>query len=281
MALDPSEAARGFDGRSAPSPVVLEVAEAVGPPLPGPAKRPKRESLLESIESAVVAEGASEEARKEGGRVLREMMSRSPEDVLKRMVDKKVRLVVIPKDKKLTDLPQAESLKGKKTLDGRSWDDVRGAANIIQKDGSIAVFAGEENLVKDGKTNYPKDYLPVHEWAHSVKDYGLDASGDLSDKKVKEVFETVKKSSGPFPDEYASTTPGEFFAEYTSLWFGTWFPVTNKDGTKPGPKDEAWIKKNAPEMHAILTRLYGPARPMVPEASKGAEASPPVAAKEP
>ena len=51
-------------------------------------------------------------------------------DIQQRMAAAKVALVIIPRDKAMTDLPEFASLAGTRTFDGRPWESMRGAGGV-------------------------------------------------------------------------------------------------------------------------------------------------------
>jgi hypothetical protein len=51
-------------------------------------------------------------------------------DIQDRLEDLHVVLVIIPRDKKMTDMAQFAGLRGTRTVDGRLWDDVRGSGGM-------------------------------------------------------------------------------------------------------------------------------------------------------
>lgn len=161
----------------------------------------------------------------------------------------KVEIVVIPHDKKMTDLDQFKDLKGKNTFDGRKWDDVRGSGGMKLKDGSFALAAPEENLtVLKGVTDpYGKGYsVGMHEFAHTLHMKGLT---DDQNKSVDKLFADRTKAGGPWTETYGSSNKLEYFAQSTNAFFG------KNEGV--GNNGREWLSKNDPEMCKFLDGLYG------------------------
>lgn len=118
--------------------------------------------------------------------------------VARNLLNKNTAVVVVPKNKKMTDLPQFASLKGKKTFDGRDWDTVRGSGGM-EINGHIYVAVTEENtLGTDGEGDvsgtdwcYASGYsTTTHEIAHVVDIHGLSAEDR---KKVDELYKAKKQ----------------------------------------------------------------------------------------
>ena len=127
--------------------------------------------------------------RREALRILTAMMGANPE-LGRGILQKKVEVVVVPKDVGMTHLPEFTDLKGERTFDGRDWDTVRGVGNVTQwkslksikrgdgvkpsdmKRGRILLAITEENLLGtattvDGAGCYARGYSTTsHEFAH-------------------------------------------------------------------------------------------------------------------
>jgi hypothetical protein len=160
----------------------------------------------------------------------------------------KVQIVVIPHDKKMTDLDQFKDLKGKTTFDGRAWDDVRGSGGMALKDGTFALAAPEENLTQiTGVTDpYGKGYsVGMHEFAHTLHMKGLT---DDQNKKIDTLYAERTKAGGPWTETYGSSNKLEYFAQSTNAYFG------KNDGV--GNNGRKWLADNDPEMCKFLDGLY-------------------------
>jgi hypothetical protein len=216
-----------------------------------------RRALQKVLTDDIAWDGAERRARNEAARVVRAMTAKVEPIVLKRLVDRKVRLVLIPKDKKLTDMPQADYLKDQKTADGRRWRSVRGVADDKRVEGRFNVLVGEENLLsRIFLSGHPPRYLMVHEWAHAIQAQGLSF---WEDAKFKAIYRSVRRSKLKLPDAYSGTNYFEFFAEMSSVWFGVW--RSKYVGRRVGAE---WIEENIPDLYDALARLYGPPREIRP-----------------
>ena len=189
--------------------------------------------------------------------LLSEMLSQSPAAIGDSLRRKRVFLVIIPQDKKLTDLPAFASLRGVRLPDGRVWDSVRGVGFVSQDDGTVAVAAGEENFVEGAAPDgYPKGFLIAHEFSHAVHGYGV--SPDEADS-IRRYYRDRESGHLPFPSHYASTDDREYFAVSASNFFGRVL------GGKDPEAGLDWIRQNDPPMFSLLGRVYGAPRPLWPE----------------
>lgn len=197
--------------------------------------------MLRGVE--VTAYQPSDAAEQEAARVV-EMMTTRP-DLQKKLKAAKVALVVIPKDVKMTALPEFASLKGQRTFDGRAWDDVRGVGGTKTPSGTIAVGVPEENLVDGPGDTYPGNYsVAIHELAHCIHD--LLPRGEQN--AVQEAYDARQAAHGPWTEEYGSSNVHEYFAQGANAYFGR-----NKG---MGHNGKAWLKKNDPALFAVMAKTF-------------------------
>lgn len=132
--------------------------------------------------------------------------------VARRMVDKKVEVIAVPKDKKMTDIPEFQVLQGTQTFDGRAWETVRGQGGF-EMNGKIVVSVSEENIMgtdAEGAASgtdwcYDAGYsTTVHEFAHTVDMQGL---ADEDRQKIQTAYDAKKL-------EEANGTPQEWIDGY-------------------------------------------------------------------
>jgi hypothetical protein len=189
--------------------------------------------------------GASAKTLTEAQTVARQVANRP--DIQQAMFKQKVTLVIIPADKKMTDLPEFASLRGKQTFDGRPWDEVRGSGGTRLPDGRLVVGVCEENLAKLPTDSYGGNYsVAMHELAHSLQNYCLPKP---EAQAITQAYEARKAAGGPWTEKYGSSNEMEYFAQGTNAWFGRNDPV--------GQNGAAWVKANDPALAASLQKIYG------------------------
>lgn len=231
--------ARNITGR------VVASVPANSPTLQRIAREQARDRLINKVASTIVKTGASQKAQYEAERLVRKMLRNVSDDVLKNIADAGYSIYIIPRGKKLTDLPEFSGLKGKKTFDGRDWESVSGVLSSNAKGMAVA----EEDLL-NGKSSYEKNSIFAHEFAHLIA-----ASDKTVNLKISAAYEQNIKDREKFSDDYASTNKDEYFARSSEMWFGVyseskWNPFSD-------PKDKDWLKANDPEMYQLLNQLYG------------------------
>lgn len=228
------------------------------PPQPAAPPAARRAADIKTLQERVSAVGASPAAGAKARELLGIMLEGADPVVARNLVAKGVRVFVIPRDKKLTDLPEFSDMKGRRTFDGRLWDGVRGTGSHQLAGGGWAVAVAEENLAAPIAKGYPRLYLFVHEFAHTVQLHGLPSvappGGGPSLLESFELYKAAmakpgKSTLGPYADANAR----EYFAEATAAYFDLEFAGKEAD-------DRRDLAKNRPEMAAFLRRVYGPAR---------------------
>lgn len=181
------------------------------------------------------------------------------EDMQRRMQHAHVALVIVPRDRRMTDLAEFANLKGTSTIDGRAFDDVRGSGGMAAG-GLWAIAVPEENLVEAGTTGplmadgtapnaYADGYsVGLHELAHTVEAKGLTSAEKA---RVIELYAARKLAGGRFTEVYGASNEREYFAQSSNCYFG--------QNAGVGQNGAAWLQANDPAMFAFLGTIYGPA----------------------
>lgn len=248
--------------RGPPSPAVggnapvLSVGPPPVPPIPLPdwlagatpsGAAPPAAGPREHLGVKIVGEGVDPKALAACEAFITQLIGNNPaaQEALKKA---NVAIVVIPHDKKMTELPQFAALAGTNTFDGRLWDNVRGSGGMTAPDGTFALAVGEENLITGTGTpdSYPAGYsVGMHEFAHTLHDKGLTADQKT---KIDDLFAARTAAGGPWTEAYGSSNEHEYFAQATNAFFGT------NQGI--GQNGRAWLEANDPAMCAFLDGLY-------------------------
>lgn len=224
---------------AAVAPLRERITDSLGPfPPPPPGGRT---TVLRGVE--VTAYQPSDLAEAEAARIVTAMTGRP--DIQKKLKAAKVELVIIPEHTPMTDLPEFASLKGRRTFDGREWDEVRGVGGTPTPDGRTAVGIPEENLANLPTDGYPGNYsVATHELAHCIHGWLPQAEKLLIDL----AYEARKAAGGPWTEEYGSSNVHEYFAQATNAFFG------RNDGM--GHNGKPWLRKNDPAIFELLKKIY-------------------------
>jgi hypothetical protein len=157
-----------------------------------------------------------------------------------------VELHIIGRNQVTTDLPEWRQDKGKPLAEynGLTRDQrTRGM-------GGRLTSCGEENLLKLTEDRYLGRDICVHEFSHSIRNYGMPRS--VRDKFNEQYHRSLDK--GLWKGSYAGSNPDEFFAELTMWYFGTHGDLHMND-PKPGNGSEG-LKRYDPDAFALLDDFY-------------------------
>lgn len=173
----------------------------------------------------------------------------------RQLARRRTTLVIIPATTRMTDVAQFEGLRGHRTPDGRSWEDVRGSGGMQLRNGTFALAVPEENLVHVQTlfASYGSGYsVGMHELAHTLQDAAMTHQQRTRVSAMYHARMTLVRASGStagvFTDAYASEDEQEYFAQSTNCWFGK--------NIGEGANGRDWLARHDPEMHAFLTTLY-------------------------
>jgi len=154
----------------------------------------------------ISSEKVSDAALLKAHELIGKMLASRP-DVLKEMVEADVRFVVIGANEGVTEIPEYSHMKPKAFWDERS----RGFGGRITS-------CGEENLLCYPVDRYDDESIFVHEFAHSIHGLGLSRIDKDFNAKLRELYDKAI-SKGLWKFTYASSNPGEYWAEGVQSWF--------------------------------------------------------------
>lgn len=127
-------------------------------------------------------------------------------DVVEEMVRRNMYLIIIGKDQLYTDMPEYRNSRNKDYLNER----VRGT-------GGNPTSFGEENLLSLPLDRYDDESIAVHEFCHTI-DSALRSIDPTWRERKNAVYESAM-AKGLYRNAYASTNPGEYWAEICQSYF--------------------------------------------------------------
>ena len=209
----------------------------------------------DKVEAVVWSHGAPDLAKNEATMFMNEVFDSLGPANLALFAGIDVQLHIIPHDKRLTDLFEFESLKGRPTPDGRKYEDIRGMGGM-RFGRSILLAVGQETLmsVPGKQLGFTRGAVPSHESAHVVGLFGLTRS---QKSRLDDAFAKRTKAQGPWVDTYASSNTEEYFASCASAFFGR--APTNK-ASERARFNRPWLKENDRPMYALLADVFKRAR---------------------
>lgn len=162
-----------------------------------------------------------------------EEMTRGNSALLATLESRRAALVIIPRHRRLTELPEFAHLAGQLTTDGRRWDDLRG----IGGGPGAPCGVGEENLVQQAGD------VAYHEIAHTIQALTFSAADTTHWRSL--FIQTDQ--AGTLTGKYAMTNDGEFFAELSQSYFGIGGPFIGRSA----------LQSALPDVFDFLHRVYG------------------------
>ncbi|MGW1177612.1 protein-glutamine glutaminase family protein [Kitasatospora sp. NPDC002543] len=211
-------------------------------------------------------------------RTAEELVARmlSNKELAERLVGEGVRVVVVPRDVPMTEVPGFPA-SGHTTADGRDWRVVRGAG------GDLVVLVTEENLLgartpQGPGAEHAEGYSSTaHELAHAIHEFGLtDAQKALVAKAFRERSDADalsalfgEESVTAWPDggvhdgdgnrvgNYSAGDEHEFFAQLVTAYFGHNHGDDPSTG-QPRNNGAEWVHENVRDLAPLLEELFGP-----------------------
>ena len=148
----------------------------------------------------------SDAALAEAAWIVRHMLANRP-DVLAALTKNGVRVAVMAYNEYTTDLPEQRDMQPRVFWDRRA----RGL-------GGLLVSCGEENLLCFPGDPYAAENLLVHEFAHVLHGEGLTKLDTTFKRRLNAVYDNARRR-GLWPNTYAITNAGEYWAEGVQSWF--------------------------------------------------------------
>ena len=176
------------------------------------------------------AEIVSDDALKIASRKLDTLLRYIPV-VRSNLIANGVELHIIGKDQQTSDLPEFTEMKGTEYVDNGILTNIDKRTRGM---GGIYASCGEENLLNLHGDKYAGGYdICIHEFSHSIMDYGLDS---LVRKKIIAQYNSSVNIRGLWKGAYAATNEQEYWAELTTWYFGAHGDYMKGNKPKTGPE---------------------------------------------
>lgn len=180
-------------------------------------------------------------ALREAAWIIRNMLAAQP-TILRSLTDNDARIVVMASTEYTTDLPEQADWKPKEHWDKRA----RGMGGQI---GSC----GEENLLCFPGDPYSTESILIHEFAHTLHEYGLKKLIPDFDKRVKDAYDKAIKN-GLWKGTYAAENHHEYWAEGAQSWFDN---NRENDTVHNSVNTRAELKDYDPELAGLCKEVFG------------------------
>lgn len=183
----------------------------------------------------------SDAALREAAWIVDKMLTAHPE-IVDTLAKNGVRVVVMAHSEYTTDVPEQTAWDRKDYWDKRA----RGMGGQISS-------CGEEGLLGYPGDPYSTENLLIHEFAHTIHDYGLK---DLIPDFDEQITKAYKKATqaGLWKDTYAGSNAHEYWAEGVQSWFDN---NRENDAVHNSVNTRAELKEHDPGLAALCEKVFG------------------------
>lgn len=205
-------------------------------PGPQPAAPDEVALQLPGLDIAVVPNGADALSVSRLATQLEAMLGQLSPDAVSRLRGRPIRIDIIPKGGKLTDLPAWSHLAGRKTFDGRDWGDVGGVAS-----GNRCAVA-EEDIARG--------FTAAHEVGHVLRWTALSPAQRRRLERIYDDRRTAAAAAWLSPGWYTKANVEEYFAQCVAAYFEKPYGNAVRQFTR------GWLQDNDPEILDLLDELF-------------------------
>jgi alpha-glucosidase len=163
------------------------------------------------------------------------------EDVRQELIRRRVRVVVMAPTEMTTDVPEQSH------MDSAYWD--RRARGL----GGRICSCGEENLLNLPGDRYADENILVHEFSHTIHNYGLRHLDSSFDQRLSDIH-TRSLEKGLWNDTYAATNPEEYWAEGVQAYFDCNAPPRRRVHNHVNTREE--LKQYDQDLFALIDQSF-------------------------
>jgi xylan 1,4-beta-xylosidase len=170
-----------------------------------------------------------------------DQMLANREDVRQEMINRRVRFVVMAPTEMTTDVPEQAH------MDKEYWD--RRARGL----GGRICSCGEENLLNLAGDRYRNENILIHEFSHTIHNYGLRRLDEGFQQRLTDLFQAAKEK-GLWKDTYAATNPEEYWAEAVQSYFDCNAPPRRRVHNEVDTREE--LKEYDPALFQLIDESF-------------------------
>jgi hypothetical protein len=170
------------------------------------------------------------------------------------LVRRGAELHIIGRDEQTSDLPEFQQQRGVFYVDNRGRLTTIDART--RGKGGLLSSCGEENILHLPGDRYGDGYdVCIHEFAHAIMDYGIDAEQrrQINGQYARSV------AAGLWRNAYAATNAKEYWAELSMWYFGS-HGGRRRDSETPASNGPEALRGYDPQGFSLLQRIYGGAQ---------------------
>jgi len=199
----------------------------------------------------VASKNVDDSAVRVAAEIVAKMLSERP-DVVKALVNARVRVAIIGKDEQTTDLPEYARLRNKADY----WN--KRARGFGATPTALASSVGEGNVLGLKSDRYRGESILVHEFAHTLHTMGLNKVDPKFEPRLKETFAKANKKQ-LWARTYAATDYLEYWAEGVQSYFDANMPVEKPNGVHNGIATRDALKEYDGDLFELIdTALKSP-----------------------
>jgi alpha-glucosidase len=176
------------------------------------------------------------------------MLAKRPE-VVKYMLERKLRIAVMAQSEQTLDIPEHSDLQ--KAFPETDWNKrARGLGATVERP---CVSGAEENLLGLPGDRYKGECILIHEFGHTMLNFGMEPLDAKFRARMKQAYDHAK-SAGTWKNTYAMTNIDEYWAEGVQSWFDS-----NQKGPPEGNgvHNDIWNRKELLKRDPELAMLLG------------------------
>ncbi len=186
-------------------------------------------------------------------------LCRQRHDVLRQLASVRVRVAVIAKSEKTTDIPEYAGLPTE------YWDwRARGLGATVER---RVCSAAEENLLGYPGDRWPEVNVLVHEFAHTIHTLALSYLQPDFDQRLRDLYRDARKR-GLFDSTYAGTNSSEYWAEGVTSWFDSNRQAIPTDGISNSVNTRSELEEYDPALADLIRSVFRDVDPLPPPARR-------------
>ncbi len=175
------------------------------------------------------------------------MLAKCPKGTMEAMVKAGCHYSIIAEEEGQTDLPEYADMKNDPKTD---WN--KRARGL----GGLYTSGGEENILEYPTDRYKGECIYMHEFAHTLDEFGFSKVDPNFKKDIKEAYEMAMKE-GLWVNTYSKTNRFEYWAEGVQMYFDCARVASPPNGVHNEVGNRVALKKYDPRLFAVVDREFG------------------------
>lgn len=182
--------------------------------------------------------------------IVERMLAKRPE-LAKPMIERHLRVAIMARSENTLDIPEHSDLQ--KAFPQTDWNKrARGLGATVERP---CVSGAEENLLGLPGDRYKGESILIHEFGHTVLNFGVEPLDRMFRGRVQQAFDKSKGTA--WKNTYAASNLDEYWAEGVQSWFDC-----NQKGPSGGNgvHNDLWnhesLRKTDPDLYALLAEVF-------------------------